>query len=134
VRPDGKIGLPLVGDVQAEGLKPRQVQDNIQDRLSSFISNPQVTVIVATVRKPQVTIQGAIHRPGAYAIEGRLTVLQLLALAGGLSEFAKRGQIAVFREEGTGVRRYVFDYDAYLAGTNLDQNIALKEDDIIMVP
>jgi protein involved in polysaccharide export with SLBB domain len=134
VRPDGKIGVPLVGDVPAEGLTPLEIQDAIQDQLRRFISEPHVTVIVATARKRQVTIQGAILRPGAYLLEGRLTVLQLIAQAGGLAEFAKRDQISVFREEGGAVQRYLFDYGAFLAGASLDQNIALKEDDIVIVP
>jgi protein involved in polysaccharide export with SLBB domain/beta-lactamase regulating signal transducer with metallopeptidase domain len=134
VRPDGKIGVPLVGDVPAEGLTPVQIQNTIQDQLSQFISAPHVTVIVATARKPQVTIQGAIHRPGAYLLEGRLNLLQLIAQAGGLSEFARRDQISVFREEGGAVRRHLFDYGAFLAGTNLDQNITLVDGDIVMVP
>ena len=134
VRPDGKIGIPLVGDVPAAGLKPEEIRNSIRDELRPFISEPNVAVIVATVRKPQVTIQGAIARPGAYGLEGRATVVQLIALAGGLSEWAKRDQIAIFREEGGAVRRYLFDYSAFFAGTNLDQNIVLKEDDIVMVP
>jgi protein involved in polysaccharide export with SLBB domain/beta-lactamase regulating signal transducer with metallopeptidase domain len=134
VRPDGKIGVPLVGDVPVEGLTPVAVQSAVQNELRRFIEEPHVTIIVATARKPQVTIQGAIAHPGAYSFEGRLTVLQLIAQAGGLSEFAKRDQISVFREEGGVVRRLLFDYGAFLAGANLDQNIVLKEDDIVIVP
>jgi protein involved in polysaccharide export with SLBB domain/beta-lactamase regulating signal transducer with metallopeptidase domain len=134
VRPDGRIGVPLVGDVPAEGLTPTEVQKAVQEELKTFVSEPRVTVIVATAKKPQVTIQGLIVHPGAYLLEGRLTVLQLIAQAGGLSEFSKRDQITVFREEGGSVRRILFNYGTFLAGVNLDQNIVLKEDDIVIVP
>jgi polysaccharide export outer membrane protein len=110
------------------------VQRTVEDELRRVIDQPQVTVIVATVRNPQVTIQGAIVRPGAYSLEGRLTVLQLIAQAGGLSQFANGNRISVFREEAGTVRRLLFDYGTFIAGTNLDQNIVLKEDDIVIVP
>jgi polysaccharide export outer membrane protein len=134
IRPDGRIGVPLVGDVPAEGLTPMEVQNVVQKELKTFVSEPRVTVIVATAKKPKVTIQGSIVHPGAYLLEGRLTVLQLIAQAGGLSEFSKRDQIAVFREEGGSIRRFVFNYGTFLAGANLDQNLVLKEDDIVIVP
>jgi len=78
-------------------------------------------------------IQGAVAHPGDYSLEGRMTVLRLLAQAGGFSEFAKRDQVSIFREEAGAVRRYLFDYGAFLAG-NFDQNILLREDDIVIVP
>jgi protein involved in polysaccharide export with SLBB domain len=134
VRPDGRIGVPLVGDVPAEGLTPKEVQNAVQEELKTFVSEPHVTVIVATAKKPQVTIQGSIVHPGAYLLEARLTVLQLIAQAGGLSEYSKRDQIAIFRGEGGSVQRFLFNYGTFLAGVNLDQNIVLKEDDIVIVP
>jgi polysaccharide export outer membrane protein len=134
VRPDGKIGVPLVGDVAAEGRTPSALQSEIQTELARFKTNPHVTVIVAAARKAQVTIQGAINRPGAYVLEGRTTVLQLIAQAGGLSVFVKPDEIGVYREENGAVRRYVFNYRTYLAGANLDQDILLEEGDIVIVP
>jgi polysaccharide export outer membrane protein len=134
VRPDGRIGVPLIGDVSAEGLTPKKVQNAVEHELKTFLSEPRVTVIVATAKKPQVTIQGSVAHPGAYLLDNRLTVLQLIAQAGGLTEFSKRDQFAVFRQEGGVVRRLVFNYGTFLAGANLDQNIVLMEDDIVIVP
>jgi len=134
VRPDGNIGIPLLGDVPAEGLTPAGLKDEIQGELRRFLTDPQVTVIVGNVRKPQVTIQGSVVRPGAYVLEGRPTLLQLIAQAGGLTAFAKRERISVFREEGGRVQPYYFDYNRFLEGLDLDQNIVLKEDDIVIVP
>jgi protein involved in polysaccharide export with SLBB domain/beta-lactamase regulating signal transducer with metallopeptidase domain len=134
VRPDGKIGIPLVGDVAAEGRTPSELQSEIQAELTQFKVNPRVTVIVATARTAQVTIQGAIGRTGAYPLEGRTTVLQLIAQAGGLLPFAKRDQIGVYRKENGTVRRYVFNYATYLTGANLDQDILLEEGDIVIIP
>src|SRR6185503_8448741 len=114
-----------------EGLTAMALQREIQAQLGLYLDSPRVTLMVAAARKPQVTIQGAVARPGAYVLEGRVTVLQLIAQAGGLLEFAKREQISVFREEGGKVQPYFFNYGAFLAGTNLDQNIVLKEDDIV---
>jgi len=133
VRPDGKIGIPLIGDVVAEGLTPMRLQSEIQDGLSRFLAEPKVTILVSAPRKVKVAIQGAVAHPGDYSLEGRMTVLRLLAQAGGFSEFAKRDQVSIFREEAGAVRRYLFDYGAFLAG-NFDQNILLREDDIVIVP
>ena len=136
VRPDGRIGIPLIGDVEAEGLTPRDLQQAVQERLrkSVMVMDPLVTVIVAAARKPQVTIQGSIARPGVYVLEQRLTVLDLVAQAGGLLPFAKREQISVFREQGGRVQPYFFNYTRYVAGLELDRNIVLKEGDIVIVP
>jgi len=119
--------------VVAEGLTPMRLQSEIQDGLSRFLAEPKVTILVSAPRKVKVAIQGAVAHPGDYSLEGRMTVLRLLAQAGGFSEFAKRDQVSIFREEAGAVRRYLFDYGAFLAG-NFDQNILLREDDIVIVP
>jgi polysaccharide export outer membrane protein len=134
VRPDGNIGVPLVGDLPAEGLTPMDLQDAIRNRLKIYVETPSVTVIVTTPRNPRVFIQGSVAQAGAYPLDGRMTLLQLLASAGGLTPFAKSDQIYVFRnEEGTN-RRYVFNYRSFLTGGDLTQNIVLQEGDIVIVP
>jgi len=134
IRPDGKIGMPLIGDVSAAGLTPMQLSANINNELKRWVSEPQATVIVEAVRYPKVTIQGAIANPGAYLLSGQLSVAQLIARAGGLTEFAKRYQIAIIRQEATGARRYLFNYATFQTGADLDQNLILKAGDIIVVP
>jgi protein involved in polysaccharide export with SLBB domain/beta-lactamase regulating signal transducer with metallopeptidase domain len=134
IRPDGKIGMPLLGDVPAAGLTPTQLNDYLQVELKRWVSEPRVTVIVTAVRSPQVTIQGAIANPGAYLLSGPLTVAQLIGRAGGLLEFAKRDQIAVIRQEATGATRYLFNYTAFYTGSDLKQDLVLKAGDIVVVP
>jgi polysaccharide export outer membrane protein len=134
VRPDGKIGIPLLNDVQAAGLSPVQLSGIITRDLKPFLQEPQVAVIVTAAKNPQLTIQGAIARPGRYYLSRPMTVMELIAEAGGLTEFAKREQIAVIRQNGGASVRYRFDYTAFLTGSNLEQNVILKGGDIIVVP
>jgi polysaccharide export outer membrane protein len=134
VRTDGKIGIPLVGDVPAEDYTPAALSRVIRDQLRTYLTDPVVSVIVVAARKSFVTIQGSVARPGQYPLDGRGTVLQLIAQAGGLSEFARPDRITIFREEAGAVRQHTFNYSAFIAGVNLDQNLELKEDDIVIVP
>jgi len=134
VRPDGKIGIPLLKDVQAAGLTPMQLSGFISSDLKPFLPEPQVVVIVAAAKNPQVTIQGAVARPGRYFLSRPTTVMELIAESGGLTVFAKRDQIAVIRQEGSASTRYLFDYTTFLTGSNLEQNVVLKGGDIIVVP
>ncbi len=133
VRPDGKIGFPLLGDVTAAGLTPMTLKSDIATSLSQYLTDPVVTVIVAQPRKREVSIQGAIASPGVYPLTARMTLVQLLAQAGGLTAFAKRDQIAVFRDVGGAVDKLNFNYTAYQAGS-VDQNVILQDGDIIIVP
>jgi polysaccharide export outer membrane protein len=134
VRPDGKIGVPLLGDVQAAGLTPLELESEIRRRLTRFLSQPQVTVIVAVATRPKVTIQGAVAAPGLYTLNGHVTVLELIAHAGGLTEFARRDEIAVFRNIEGATETYRFNYSTFVAGRDLTQNLTLSGGDIVIVP
>src|SRR2546421_7094203 len=108
VRPDGKITLPLVGDVVAEGLTPSQLEKTVQDKLAPLVRDPRVTVIVHDVNGSRVYVTGMVTHPGAFPLRSHMTVLQALAMAGGLAEFADRGEITVLHPDGT---RHTVDSD-----------------------
>jgi len=133
VRPDGRIGLPLLSDIPAAGLTPMALRDSIQSQLKNWVDDPHVTVLVQTPTKPQVTIQGAIAKPGQYSLASRTTVLALIGRAGGFGEFAQRNQIVVFREENGKVSRHLFNYATFVSGSDLEQNLILQDGDIVIV-
>jgi polysaccharide biosynthesis/export protein len=134
VRPDGKITLPLLNDVQAAGLTPDQLRLSITAAAAKFIREPAVSVIVKTINSRKVFVSGQVAKPGPYALTAPTTVLQLLALAGGPTDFAKKKKIAVMRTEGGQTVRLKFNYNDVLDGKNLDQNILLKPGDTVVVP
>ncbi|HEU5411281.1 MAG TPA: polysaccharide biosynthesis/export family protein [Candidatus Acidoferrales bacterium] len=135
VRPDGKISLPLIGQIQASGLTPLQLQDNITQQLKQYISNPEVTVIVSDPRSHQINIVGQIARPGTFPLRESMTVLDAIAEAGGFKDFAKQTKIYVLRPMPGGVRvRIPFNYKDVIKGKNLQQNVQLKPGDTIVVP
>ena len=134
VRPDGKIGIPLLNDVQASGLTPRQLQENITEGLKKFIAGPQVSVVVQEIRSQVVYITGAITRPGVYALGGPMTVMELLVRAGGIAEFAKSEDIQVLRKDADKPRRFRFNYKTYSEGKDYQQNIQLQNGDMVIVP
>jgi polysaccharide export outer membrane protein len=128
IRPDGKITLPLIGDVAAEGLTPSQLEKVVQDKLSPFVRDPRVTVIVHDVNGSRVYVTGMVTHPGAFPLRSHMTVLQALAMAGGLAEFADRGEITVLHADGT---RHVVDYDDLVNGKVRRQ---LTAGDTVVVP
>lgn len=135
VRPDGKISLPLIGEVQAAGLTPIQLQDTITQDLKSYIDNPEVTVIVDDPRSHQFNIVGQVARPGTYPLTESMTVLDALAEAGGFRDFAKQTKIYVLRPSPGGIRvRIPFNYKKVIRGANLQENVPLKPGDTIVVP
>jgi polysaccharide export outer membrane protein len=134
VRPDGKITIPLINDIQAAGLTVDQLQEQITDKLKDFVASPSVTVVVAKVMSQKVSIVGEVGQPGVYPLGAPMTVLELLARAGGLREYAKKKSITIVRQEGGRSVRYKFNYKEVSAGKNLQQNITLKNGDIIIVP
>src|SRR6266481_8802615 len=105
VRPDGKISLPLLNDVQAAGLTPMQLRDVLVKLLTTYIPNPTLSVIVREVHSFKVTVIGEVKTPGRYEIRSRTTVLDLLAMAGGLSQYAARARITILRRDGDAVRQ-----------------------------
>jgi polysaccharide export outer membrane protein len=133
VRPDGNISLPLVNEVAVAGLSPRQIQQLLTDKLRSILTNPQVTVSVAEVRSKMVYITGEVGKPGAYSVASPLNVLQLIARAGGLNEFANRKNIYILRGSDKKNRLH-FNYKEVVKGKNSQQNIILQPGDTVVVP
>jgi polysaccharide export outer membrane protein len=135
VRSDGKISLPLAGELQASGQTPRQLEKELASKLQSFISEPEVTVIVAEVRSQKFNILGQIARPGTYPLTNASTVLDAIAIAGGFRDFAKQKSIYVLRQNPDGGQsRLPFNYKEVIKGKNSVQNIKLQPRDTIVVP
>jgi polysaccharide export outer membrane protein len=134
VRPDGKISLPLLNDVQAAGLTPMQLQVVVTEGLKKFISGPQVTVIVTQINSRRVYVLGEVSRPGAFAMLPNMTVLQALSTAGGFSQYAKLSGIYVLRTENGRQLTYPFNYKDVVRGRRPEQNITLKPGDTVVVP
>jgi polysaccharide export outer membrane protein len=135
VRSDGKITLPLVGDLQASGRTPHELQTEIASKLQSYISEPEVAVIVQEVRSQRFNILGQIAKPGSYLLSNSATVLDAIALAGGFRDFAKKKSIYVLRQNGDGTQvRLPFNYAAVITGKNLEQNVKLKPRDTVIIP
>jgi polysaccharide export outer membrane protein len=135
VRPDGKISLPLLNDVVAVGLTPEQLRQKIAESATKFIEAPNVMVIVKDIKSRMVSITGEVGKSGPYAINGPMTVLQLISLAGGLQEFADKKHISIIRVENGQPVSYLFNYDEVVKKRkNLKQNIQLKPGDQVVVP
>ena len=134
VRPDGKITLPLLNDVQAAGLTPGQLAAAITEGLKKFETAPQVTVIVAAIKSQRFYIIGEAGHPGAYDLLPNMTVLQAISSGGGFTQFAHSKRIYVLRQENGKQVKYPFNYKEVLAGKNSEQNIILKAGDTIVVP
>jgi polysaccharide export outer membrane protein len=134
VRPDGKVSLPLVNDVQAAGLTPEQFRQQLTAATAKFVAEPAVTVIVRAINSRKVYIMGEVRAPGPYPLPGPTTVLQLIAQAGGLSEFADSKDIGVVRMENGRAVRLKFNYDDVARGRKIEQNVVLKPGDTVIVP
>jgi polysaccharide export outer membrane protein len=134
VRPDGVITLPLIGDVSAAGLTPAALKDRIQSAAGKFLNDANVTVVVRQINSRKVFITGEVATPGAYPLTGPRTVMQLIALAGGLNEYADAKNITVMRNEQGQMRSFKFNYRDVAKGKNLQQNIQLLPGDTVVVP
>ncbi len=135
VRSDGKISLPLVGELQAGGETPRQLEEEITKRLQSYISEPEVTVIVTDSKSQKVNIMGMVTRPGAYLLTSSTTVLDAIAMAGGFKDFAKQKSMYVLRPAPDGTQQRIpFNYKDVIKGKNPEQNIRLQTGDTVVVP
>jgi polysaccharide export outer membrane protein len=134
VRSDGKISLPLVGEVQASGLTPLKLEKDIAEKLKSYISEPEVTVMVQQVNSQKFNVLGQVARPGTYVIANSPTVLDAIALAGGFRDFAKKKSIYVLRHSASGESRLPFNYKEVSQGKNMAQNVKLQPGDTIIVP
>jgi polysaccharide export outer membrane protein len=135
VRSDGKISLPLVGEVQATGQTPLKLEQEIAAKLKNYISEPEVTVIVQQINSQKFNILGQVNKPGSYLITNSATVLDAIAMAGGFRDFAKQKSIYILRQNGDGTQaRIPFNYKDVVKGQNPAQNIKLQPRDTIVVP
>lgn len=134
VRPDGKISIPLVNDVQAAGLTPMQLREALAKRLAEYVPTPEVSVIVREVRSFNISVIGEVRNPGRYEFRSWATVLDVLARAGSFSEFASRSRIVVLRLNGAAMKRIPFNYNKVIAADGEHENIFVQPGDIIVVP
>ena len=133
VRPDGMISLPLVNDIRASGLTAVELRQAITQRLAEYVPSPEVSVMVREVHSVKVAVIGAVRMPGHYEVKSSATVLELIARAQGLTEFADRGRIVVLRQNGTATNRIPFNYRKVAEGSEQD-NFYVRPGDIIVVP
>ena len=134
VRPDGMITLPLIRDIRAAGLTPQELADRLQTALREYVTDASVTVVVRQMNSRKVFITGEVARPGAYALVSSMTVMQLIAVAGGLTEFAEGKSISVMRIEAGQTKILPFDYKNVASGKKPAQNVMLKPGDTVVVP
>jgi polysaccharide biosynthesis/export protein len=134
VRPDGKITLPLLNDVQAVGLTPMELAGVISDQLKKYINGPQVTVSVTEINSRRVYVNGEVTKAGAYALLPHMTVLQALSSSGGFTQFARVKNIYVLRTESGKQIKMPFNYKEAVSGKNTAQNVELQPGDVIVVP
>ncbi len=135
VRSDGKISLPLVGEVQASGETPLKLEQEIAKRLANYISEPEVTVIVQQINSQKFNVLGQVNKPGAYPLTSSATVLDAIALAGGFRDFAKQKSIYVLRQNPDGTQtRLPFNYKDVVKGVKISQNVKLQPHDTVVVP
>lgn len=134
VRPDGKITLPLLNDVQAAGLTPMELAGNIREELKKFVTNPQVTVSVTEINSKRIYVTGEVNKSGAFQLLPHMTVLQALSGAGGFTAFARIKSIYVLRNENGKPVRIPFNYKEAIKGKNPEQNIELQPGDVVVVP
>jgi len=135
VRSDGKISLPLAGEIQAAGRTPLGLEREIASRLQNYISEPEVTVMVTQINSQKFNILGQVTKPGSYPLTNSATVLDAIALAGGFRDFAKKKSIYVLRQNpGGGESRIPFNYKQVIKGENPEQNIKIQPHDTIVVP
>jgi polysaccharide export outer membrane protein len=132
VRPDGMITLPLINDVKAVGLKTEELQNVLMDKLKNFVNEPQVTVIVRSIRSRKVYLVGEVGHQGTFTINGDMTALELLAAAGGVGPFAKADAIYILREQNGKKIRIPFHYKKAVAGKS--ENVTLQPGDVVVVP
>jgi len=135
VRSDGKISLPLAGELQAAGLTPFKLEQHIAERLKNYISEPEVTVIVQQINSQKFNIMGQVVKPGSYSLASATTVLDAIAVAGGFRDFAKKKSIYVLRQNADGTQtRIPFNYKEVIKGQNPSQNEKLQPRDTVVVP
>jgi len=133
VRPDGKISVPLLNDVQASGLTPEQLNAALEKAASKYIAEPDATVIVREIRSRKVYVIGQVQKPGPVPLNADMNVLQVISAAGGLLEYADKNNIIILRTENDRERRYKFNFNEVVKGKNPQQNILLRPSDTVLV-
>ncbi len=134
VRPDGRISLPLLDEIHAAGLTPAELRVELERAAAKFVRDPNATVVVKQINSLKVFITGMVDRPGGYPITARMTVLQLIALAGGLEEYADRERIVVVRLQDGRQTSYRFNYKEVAQQKRIEQNLELRAGDTVLVP
>lgn len=135
VRSDGKISLPLIGELQASGRTPLQLESDIASRLRNYVTVPEVTVIVEAINSKKYNILGEIGRPGAYPLTLSTTIMDAIAAAGGFKDFAKKKDVYILRQKPDGAQsRIDFNYKDFIKGKNISQNVKVEPGDTIIVP
>ena len=134
VRPDGRIALPLLNDVLAAGLTPDQLREKLTEESRKYMEDPSITVLVREINSRKAFITGEVYKPGPYPLVTPTSVVQLIALAGGLKEYANGKSIIIMRTENGKPISLKFNYKEVIAGKNLKQNIDLKPGDTVVVP
>jgi polysaccharide export outer membrane protein len=134
VLPDGKISFPLIGEVVAGGKTIAELKKELEERISKYVTDPILSVIVSRVNSLEIYIIGKVNKPGSFVLDRNINVLQALTMAGGLNPFAQSDKIKIFREQGTRTSIIQFNYDEVVKNNNLEMNIMLNGGDIIVVP
>ena len=134
VRPDGKISLPLINEVMASGLTPEQLRQKVAAEAKRFVQDPNATVVVRQINSRKVFITGAVEKPGSYPLIVPTTVLQLIATAGGVKEYADSRKVVIIRNESGRQVTHNFNYKEVVSQKNMQQNIQLKPGDTVVVP
>ena len=135
VRSDGKISLPLVGEMQAAGKTPAQLEQEITAKLKSFITAPEVNVIVQQVNSRKFNVMGEVAKPGSYSLTASTTIMDAIAIAGGFRDFAKKTGVYILRKSADGKQdRINFNYKSFIKGKNPEQNVKIEPNDTIIVP
>jgi polysaccharide export outer membrane protein len=134
VRPDGRISLPLVQDIQAAGCTPAELKQKIEESLKEYIEFPTVTVIVEAIQSYRIFVTGQVAKPGPIMAEKPMSVLQALALAGGFLPVARPAETVIVRSTADGSTMFRFNYPEVIKGERFNQNIILKTGDVVVVP
>ena len=134
VRMDGNISLPLIHEIKAAGLTPLQLEAAITEKLKGFYENPTVSVIVMETNSFKVYVSGEVRTPGVYRLRSDTTILQIIPMAGGFTEWAKQRKILVIRKENGKETRFTVDYKKAMKGDDPSSNVILKAGDTIIVP
>ena len=134
VRPDGRVSLPMLGEMVAAGLRPQELQDQILAASKKYVQDPNVAVVVRAINSMKVYVTGRVTTPGAHPLKGPLTAMQAIALAGGLTEYADAKNLTILRTTNGRTQSFKFNYHDVARGKKLEQNIMLKPGDTVVVP